>query len=210
MFANQSWLHRRTYSNFYLECGIFMNVKCWLHALTYYQTLNFIYWVIKIIIIGYAASILIQLQKDVMELKRITITGLSGMNAYSNSQILALCHSLNGQQTSAARKSRRKKRTTTASLIIRVKNLQSLLIYFQASPRKIIWERSKVPEEVREFIEAIPEKAHQRMKDYIKGRDGLKPATHQPTDPVGQLGKHYYRQSQLQLGKHYYRQKTLV
>ena len=68
----------------------------------------------------------------------------------------------------------------------RVKNLQSLLIYFQTSPRKIIWERSKVPEEVREFIEAIPEKAHQR------------------------LGKHYYRQSQLQLGKHYYRQKTLA
>ena len=70
-------------------------------------------------IIGYVVSILIRKTKDATESRKTIIVGSSGISTTSNSQILALCHSLNGQQTSGARKSRRKKRTTTASLIIK-------------------------------------------------------------------------------------------
>ena len=53
-----------------------------------------------------------------------------------------------------------------------------MLIYFTAGVRQILWERSSVPDEIKEMVEKIPEKAHLRMKDYINGRDGLKQQAH--------------------------------
>ena len=60
----------------------------------------------------------------------------------------------------------------------RVKKLQSMLIYFSAGVRTILWNRSNVSDVIKEMVESIPEKAHLRMKDYLAGRDGLKQRTH--------------------------------
>ena len=54
----------------------------------------------------------------------------------------------------------------------RVRNLQSMLIYFSAGVRQILWQKSNVPDEIKQIVESIPEKVHQR------------------------LGKHYYRQKE--------------
>ena len=47
----------------------------------------------------------------------------------------------------------------------RVKNLQSMLIYFSTGVRTILWDRSNVPDTVKEMAESVPEKARMRMKD---------------------------------------------
>ena len=47
----------------------------------------------------------------------------------------------------------------------RVKNLQSMLIYFSTGGPTILWGRSNVPDTVKEMTKSIQEKAPMRTKD---------------------------------------------
>ena len=83
-----------------------MNVRQWLQGLTAWQMWKCIYYIIKIGIIGYAVSTVIQTRTDVMELRKIVTTGSYGMRCINNSPTLSLCRFSRGRRTSGGKTNR--------------------------------------------------------------------------------------------------------
>ena len=104
MFAKQSWLHRRTHSNFYLEYEKFTSVRHWLQGQIVMPTWIYISIIIATSIIGYVVSILIRKTKDATKSKKTIIIGSSGISTTSSLLIWDLCRSLNVRLTNGGRK----------------------------------------------------------------------------------------------------------